>query len=46
MGTFYTDVIMKDGRFKSTNLVADPALLEPVTRERVQAIFAAMVSCR
>jgi hypothetical protein len=39
MGTFYTDVIMKDGRFKSTNRVADPALLEPVTRERVQAII-------
>jgi hypothetical protein len=39
MGNFYTDVIKKDPRFKSTKLVNDMALLEPVTRELVQAII-------
>jgi hypothetical protein len=38
MGNFYTDVIMKDERFKNPNRVADPNLLEPVTRNLVGAI--------
>jgi D-alanyl-D-alanine carboxypeptidase len=39
MGNFYTDFIMKDGRFKNPNRVADPNLLEPVTRGLVGAII-------
>jgi len=39
MSNFYTDVIQKDSRFTSTNRVSDPALLEPVTRQLVQAII-------
>ena len=37
---FYTDVIMADPRFNSTKRIADPELLEPTTRELVQAIVA------
>jgi hypothetical protein len=39
MGNFYTDVIMKDGRFKNPNRVADVNLLEPTTRNLVNAII-------
>ena len=39
MGNFYTDVIKKDGRFKNPNRVADPNLLEPVTRNLVGTII-------
>jgi hypothetical protein len=39
MGNFYTDVIMKDKRFQNPNRVADPNLLEPVTRKLVSAII-------
>jgi hypothetical protein len=38
MGNFYTDVIKKDPRFKSTKRIDDMALLEPVTREAVKQI--------
>lgn len=38
--SFYTDVILKDARFKSTSAVHDLALLEPVTRAAVQSIIA------
>jgi hypothetical protein len=41
MGNFYTDVIKKDARFKSPNRVDDINLLEPVTRQLVEAIIAA-----
>lgn len=37
---FYTGVIMHDPRFNSTKRIADPELLEPVTRELVQAVIA------
>jgi D-alanyl-D-alanine carboxypeptidase len=37
---FYTDTIVKDARFKSTKRVADPNLLEPITRGLVDAIIA------
>jgi hypothetical protein len=37
MGNFYTDVIKKDKRFKSSDRVSDPNLLEPATRKLVQA---------
>jgi hypothetical protein len=40
MGNFYTDVIMNDPRFNTTKRIADPELLEPVTRDLVQAIIA------
>lgn len=39
MANFYTDVISQDARFKTTNRVADPNLLEPGTRRLVQAII-------
>jgi hypothetical protein len=39
MANFYQDVIMKDPRFHSKNPVADPNLLEPVTRAAVEAII-------
>lgn len=39
-GNFYTDVIMPDPRFNTTKRVADPELLEPTTRDLVQAIIA------
>ena len=38
MGNFFTDVISNDPRFSSAKRVADPALLEPVTRQLVQQI--------
>jgi len=38
MGNFFTDVIQKDPRFNSTKRIADPALLEPITRQLVQQI--------
>jgi hypothetical protein len=40
IGNFYTNVIMNDPRFGSTKRIADPELLEPVTRDLVQAIIA------
>jgi len=39
-GNFYTQVIMPDPRFNSTNRIADPELLEPTTRQQVQGIVA------
>lgn len=39
IGNFYTNVIMNDPRFGSTKRIADPELLEPVTRDLVQAII-------
>jgi len=38
MGNFFTDVIANDPRFRSALRVADPLLLEPVTRQLVQQI--------
>jgi hypothetical protein len=38
MGNFFTDVISQDSRFNSDARVADPLLLEPVTRKLVQQI--------
>lgn len=40
MKSFYTDVIQKDQRFRSTKRVSDTALLEPVTLAMVNAIIA------
>jgi hypothetical protein len=40
VNNFYTDVISKDSRFLSAKPVGDMALLEPITRKRVQAILA------
>jgi hypothetical protein len=40
MGNFFTDVISKDERFNSTKRVADMNLLEPITRQKVEAIIA------
>ena len=40
MANFYSDVISIDSRFDTVNRVADPALLEPVTRQLVQRIVA------
>lgn len=40
MGNFFTDVIQKDPRFRSTKRVSDPALLEPNMRAAVQAVIA------
>lgn len=37
--SFYTDVIQQDPRFRSTEAVRDPELLEPATRAAVQAII-------
>jgi len=39
MGNFYTDVIQPDPQFNSTSRIADPALLEPVTRQLVMMII-------
>jgi len=39
MGNFYQDVISKDNRFKSTKVIDDTKLLEPITRAAVQAII-------
>lgn len=41
MGSFYTDVISTDARFTSTQRIADPALLEPLTRQLVQSLITA-----
>ena len=38
MGNFFTDVISNDSRFNTANRVADPMLLEPMTRQLVQQI--------
>lgn len=40
MGNFYNEVIRNDPRFCSTAAIADPMLLEPVTRQAVAAIIA------
>lgn len=40
MHNFYTDVILKDHRFETTDIVSDIMLLEPVTRTLVQKIIA------
>jgi hypothetical protein len=40
MSNFYTDIISKDPRFNSTDRIADLNLLEPVTRQKVEAIIA------
>ena len=39
-GSFYANVITNDPRFNSTKRISDPELLEPVTRDLVQAIIA------
>jgi hypothetical protein len=44
MGNFYTDVVMHDPRFGSTVRIADPFLLEPVTRDAVLKISQAAAS--
>jgi hypothetical protein len=41
MGNFYADVISHDARFDSLARVNDPALLEPVTRQRVAQLISA-----
>jgi LAS superfamily LD-carboxypeptidase LdcB len=41
MANFYTDVLKKDARFKSTDPIDDLGLLEPVTRKLVKQIIAA-----
>lgn len=38
--SFYEDVIMKSPKFRTTGPVGDMELLEPVTRQRVEAILA------
>ncbi|MGD0218060.1 MAG: M15 family metallopeptidase [Desulfobaccales bacterium] len=40
MGNFFTDEIETDPRFDQTDRVDDTALLEPSTRQRVEAIIA------
>src|SRR5579863_3534084 len=40
MGTFYSDVLVKDPRFDSIARVNDPSLLEPTTRQLVEKIVA------
>jgi hypothetical protein len=40
LGNFYTDTLSKDARFTSPARCADPLLLDPETRTRVQAIIA------
>ncbi len=40
MASFYEDVILKDGRVEAHDRVSDVALLEPVTRQKVQALIA------
>jgi hypothetical protein len=40
MGNFYEDVVRKDARFNSTDVISDLQLLEPVIRAAVQAIIA------
>ncbi|WON74450.1 M15 family metallopeptidase [Nitrosospira sp. Is2] len=41
MSSFYSDVILKDPRFNSTDRVEDQYLLEPLTRQKVEGIIAA-----
>ena len=41
MPTFYTDVLSKDVRFASQARIADPSLLEPVTRQLVEQLVSA-----
>ncbi len=36
---FYDEVILKDARYKSKKLVADMGLLEPVMRQKVEAVI-------
>lgn len=40
MGNFYTAVIYQDSRYDSVSRVADPSLLEPVTRQLVESLIA------
>ena len=40
MGNFFVDVISKDTRLNGTKRVADLSLLEPITRQKVEAIIA------
>jgi hypothetical protein len=40
MENFYTDVIKKDRRFKSTAPIKDSALLKPITRSKIRQIIA------
>lgn len=40
--SFYDLVIAKDARFRSADRINDPMLLEPVTREKMQAVLAAL----
>jgi hypothetical protein len=40
MANFFSDVILKDPRFNTTKRVNDLSLLEPVTRQLVEAIIA------
>jgi hypothetical protein len=40
VGTFYTDVISADTRFGTVSRVADPSLLEPMTRRLVEGLVA------
>jgi hypothetical protein len=40
MTTFYEDVLAKDARFASLTRIADPSLLEPVTRQLVERLVA------
>ena len=39
MGNFYTDVIRASPHFRSPYRISDPALLEPATRRKVEAIL-------
>lgn len=39
MANFFTDVILRDPRFNSTDRISDLGLLEPVTRQLVQGIL-------
>jgi hypothetical protein len=41
MASFYAEVISHDPRFDSASRVADPALLEPITRQLVEGIVTA-----
>lgn len=40
MGNFFTDVIQRDPRYRTTAVVRDPDLLEPGFRERVERLTA------
>ena len=40
MGNFFTETLVHDPRFHSTEMLKDPALLEPNTRRKVEAIIA------